>query len=214
MIIVDIETSGNFEPYKNGIWQIGAVELENPSNTFLQEGRIDDEDTVEEGAIKVTGKSEVEMRAVNKQSQKDLLKNFFKWVEKIKDKLLVAHNTPFDYGFLFLRARKYELKFPFEYKTMDLHTIAFQKYFDVRGKFPIEQGKSIMNLSNVMDFCGMKDERIQLKENNVVKEGKPHNALEDAKLEAECLSRIFFGKVLFKEYEKFSVPEELKKSEF
>jgi len=45
MMVFDIETSGtNF--YKCGIWQIGALELENPENTFLQEGRIDDKDKI------------------------------------------------------------------------------------------------------------------------------------------------------------------------
>ncbi len=211
MIIVDIETSGNFDPVKNGIWQIGAVEFENPSNVFLQEGRIDDEDAVEEGAIKVTGKTEAEMRDRNKQSQKELLKNFFGWVEKIKDKTLVAHNTPFDYGFLIMKATKYNLKFPFSHRTLDLHPIAFLKYFQIKNILPIEEGKSIMNLPKVIEFCGMKDERIQLKGNEIIKEGKPHNALEDAKVEAECLSRILYGKVLFEEFVAFSVPEKLKK---
>src|SRR3989344_2210608 len=100
MIVVDIETSGNFDPYKNGIWQIGAVEFENPSNTFLEEAKIDDEDAVEEGALKVTGKTEEQLRDKHKQSQKQLLINFFEWCSKIKDKTLVAHNTPFDYGFI------------------------------------------------------------------------------------------------------------------
>lgn len=210
MIIVDIETSGNFNPIKNGIWQIGAIEFENPSNTFLQEARIDDEDKVEEGAIKVTGKTEIEMREKSKQSQKVLLKNFFEWIEKIKDKTLVAHNTPFDYGFLAIKATKYDLKFPFSHRTLDLHPMAFLKYFQINNILPIEKEKSIMNLSKVMDFCGMKDERIQLKENEVIKEGKPHNALEDAKLEAECLSRILYGKVLFEEFKHFPIPKKLK----
>ena len=105
MIVIDIETSGNFYPEKNGIWQIGAIEFENPNNSFLQEARIDDEDNIEDGALKVTGKTIEELRDKNKQSQKQLLENFFLWVSKIQNKTFVAHNTPFDYGFLFLRAK-------------------------------------------------------------------------------------------------------------
>lgn len=45
MIVVDIETSG-LDFNKCGIWQIGALELENPANTFLEEARIDDEDEI------------------------------------------------------------------------------------------------------------------------------------------------------------------------
>ena len=210
MIIVDIETSGNFDPERNGIWQIGAVDFDNPSNAFLQEARIDDSDNIEEGALKVIGKTREYLRDKNKQSQKGLLLNFFNWSEKIKNKILVAHNTPFDYGFLFLRAKKYGLKFPFEHRTFDLHVMAAFKYFQVNGKFCIEDGKSKLNLAKVLEFCGMKDNRIQLKDKEVIKEGTPHNGLEDAKLEAECLSRIIYGKGLFKEFDNFKVPEYLK----
>ncbi|MDP1729393.1 MAG: exonuclease domain-containing protein, partial [archaeon] len=129
MIVVDIETSGNFEPNKNGIWQIGAVDFENPQNIFLEESRIDDKDCIEDGALKVTGKTTEELRDKSKQSQKQLLQNFFEWVSKIENKTLVAHNTPFDYGFLFLRAKKYGLEFPFSYRTFDLHVFAVAKYF-------------------------------------------------------------------------------------
>ncbi len=209
MIVVDIETSGGFSPYKNGVWQIGGVHFNNPNNVFLEESRIDDEDCVEEEALKVIGKSEEELRDKNKQSQKQLLTNFFAWAEKINDRILVAHNTPFDYGFLALKAKKYDLKFPFKHRTFDLHTIASVKYFELNGRFLMEQGGSNMGLSKVLELCGMKDERIQLKEGKVVKEGKPHNALEDAKLEAECLSRILYGKQLLPEFKDSSIPKEL-----
>ncbi len=211
MIVVDIETSGNFDPEKNGIWQIGAVDFKNPENTFLEEAKIDDTDSVEEGALKVTGKTEKQLRNNTKQPQKQLLENFFSWASKIEDKTLIAHNTPFDYGFLLLRAKKYNLKFPFSHRTLDLHAIAFLKYLQLNNKLPIEEGKSILNLPKVIEFCGMQDRRIQLKENEVIKTGEPHNALEDAKLEAECLARILYGKSIFEEFSHFPIPENLKK---
>jgi DNA polymerase III epsilon subunit-like protein len=210
MIVVDIETSG-LDFNKAGIWQIGALDFYNPENTFLEEARIDDEDNAEEGALKVTGKTIEELRAKNKQSQKELLEHFFLWVSKINSKIFVAHNTPFDHGFLLLRAKKYGLEFPFSHRTFDLHAFSTMKYFEINGKFFIKEGKSEMSLPNVLKFCGIEDERIQLKGNEIVKEGKSHNGLEDAKLEAECLSRIFYGKSLIKDYSKFSIPVYLKK---
>jgi len=210
MIIVDLETGGTFNPSKYGIWQVGAVEFANPSNTFLEEARIDDSDETQEGALKVTGKTEEELRDKTKQSQKELLENFFTWVEKIENKILVAHSTPFDYSYLSLRAEKYDLKFPFNYRTIDLQPIAFQKYFQLYKKLPIKDGKSIMSLPNVLKFCGIEDPRIQLSGTDVLKEGTPHNALEDAKLEAECLSRILYGKPLLPEFEHFPIPKTLK----
>ncbi len=209
MIVVDIEASGT-DPVRNGVWQIGAVEFENPSNTFLQESRIDDEDSAEEEALTVIGKTERELRDRKKQTQKQLLKRFFDWVSKIENKTLVAHNTPFDYGFLYIKAKRYGLEFPFPHRTIDLHPMAFLKYLQINKKLPMDEGKSIMNLPKVIEFCGMKDERIQMKEKEIIKEGKPHNGLDDAKLEAECLSRILYGKGIFKEYKCFSIPNYLK----
>lgn len=210
MIVIDIETSGNLD-MKNGIWQIGAVEFENPENNFLQDSRIDDEDYVEEGALKVTGKTEDELRDKKKQSQKGLLENFFEWVSKIENKTFVAHNTPFDYGFITLKAKKYGLQIPFNHRTLDLHVFAVAKYFEIHKELPMKNGMSWFGLAKILDFCGIEDKRIHLSGTSVVKTGKPHNGLEDAKLEAECLSRILYGKNMFNDFKEFDVPEYLKK---
>ena len=56
------------------------------------------------------------------------------------------------------------------------------------------------------------DPRITLHVDNSIKqEGTPHNALEDCKLEGECVYRLKFGKNLFPEYSKFEIPEVLRK---
>jgi DNA polymerase III epsilon subunit-like protein len=210
MIVVDIETSGNFEPEKNGIWQIGAVDFENPENIFLEEARIDDEDHIEDGALKITGKTREELREKSKQTQKQLLQNFFEWASKIKNRTLTAHNTPFDYGFLFLRAKKYGLEFPFSHRTFDLHIFAVAKYFELYKKLPIKEGKSQMNLPKIIEFCGLKDHRINLEDNKIVKDGEPHNGLDDAMIEAECLSRILYGRNLISKYKSHQLPKYLK----
>lgn len=209
MIMIDIETSGGFN-VNNGIWQIGAIEIENPSNTFLQESRIDDEDHVEKEALLVIGKNEQELRDKSKQSQKDLLINFFDWVAKIENKTFLAHNTPFDYSFISLKAKKYGLNFPFKHRSFDLHVIASLRYNQIKGNFLFEKGESGMNLSKVLSFCGLEDNRILLENGKVKKEGKPHNALEDAKLEAECFSRLVYGRGLLEDFSKYEVPEYLR----
>ena len=61
MIALDIETSGG-NPVKYGIWQIGAIELENPKNIFLEEARIDEEDEVQKESLLIAGKTEKELR--------------------------------------------------------------------------------------------------------------------------------------------------------
>jgi len=213
MIVLDIETSGG-NPIEHGIWQIGAVDL-NTMEEFLEEGRIDDEDKISEEALMIIGKTEEELRDKNKQSQKELLKNFFKWLEGRRMKNLLCHLPEFDQGFLRYKAIKYFRKDPFWpdfHRAFDLHTIAQVKFFELNGKFLTkEDNNSDMGLGNILKLCGIEDERKRLENGKISKEGKPHNALEDAKLEAECFSRLMFGKNLFPEFDKFEIPEELKK---
>ena len=192
MIVLDIETSG-LHPEKHGIWQIGALDLFNPGNTFLQEGRIDDEDEVSEGALKVTGKTETELRDLIKQAQKNLIGNFLGWTD-FKIKNCICQNPQFDLGFINYKARKYGLKLPLHHRAFDLHSIAAIKYYEVNGCYLIEVNHSDMGLSNILKFCGMLDNR------------KVHNALEDAKLTAECYSRIIYKAPLFSEFSEFKIP--------
>ena len=165
MIVLDIETSGVF-PEKHGIWQIGALDFYNPKNTFLEECRIDEEDKIEIDASRVTEKTEAKLRDKNKQSQKDLLNNFFKWIESVKIKNAVCHNPPFDLGFITIKARKYGIKpsqimnkldinSPFHYRSFDLHSLAQSKYKEIYGKFLLEGDHSAMSLSKVLELCGM-----------------------------------------------------------
>jgi DNA polymerase III epsilon subunit-like protein len=209
MIVVDIETSG-LSAVKNGLWQIGAFDLESGEG-FLQEGRIDEEDLVVEEALKIIGKTEGELRENNKQSQKELIENFFQWVSTRKVKNLICHNPPFDKSFLEIKGQKYGLKVPFPYRSFDLHTIAQMKFFEVNGKFLTkEDNNSDMGLRNILKLCGIEDPRRSVRNGDISKEGKPHNALEDARLTAECFSRLVYGKKLFEEYSNFEIPDYLK----
>jgi DNA polymerase III epsilon subunit-like protein len=198
MIVIDLEFTGlNFS--KCGIWQIGAVELENPKNQFFDECRIDDEDDIEAESLDIVGKTEADFRDKKKQSQKQLLEKFFRWCEKSKIKNFACQGPQWDMALLVIKANKYGLKFPFHRRAFDLHSIASLKYLQLKKKMSIEDKHSAMGLSNICKLCGMIDKR------------GAHNALEDAKLAAECLSRIMYGKALLDEYNKFPVPEYLTK---
>lgn len=200
-IVLDIETSG-VDKVKCGIWQIGAYDFRT-GEEYLQGGRIDDEDIVSTVGGKSTydifGKTEEEIRDRNKQSQKQLLQNFFGWVKARPMKNFLCQNPQFDVAFLEIKARKYGLEMPFHYRSFDLHNIAQIKYFDLNKEFLIKEDHSNMGLKNILEFCGMEDNR------------KAHNALEDAKLTAECFSRLLEGKNIFPEYSEYKIPKELKK---
>ena len=215
MIVFDIETSG-LNIGECGIWQIGAIDMNNPDNYFLEEARIDDEDQVEIEAMNVTGKSEGDLRDKNKQSQKQLILNFLEWIRTCREKISLGQNVGFDIMFLQTKSMKYKIIDIFREvmgaRTMDLHTIAQMKYHEIYGKYKLrEEGLSDMNLKNTLDFCGIPDERRVVENEEIKEEGKPHDALDDCKLEAECFSRIVYGKNLFTEYSQYKIPEHLKR---
>jgi len=63
--------------------------------------------------------------------------------------------------------------------------------------------------SDVFQYVKKLDIKERTKVDNhgkILKKGRPHNALEDAKLTAECFSRIVYGKNLFSEYNQFKMP--------
>jgi len=212
MIILDIETSG-LDFMKNGICSIGALCFDNVNEKFYEECKIDDEDDISKGAMKINRFTEEDFRDKTKQTQEELIEKFFDWLEKQEDKMLAGHNIGFfDLNFLKKKAEKYGIQIKSRYRSLDLCSVAQFRYFQVYSKFLLDDYKeNSMNLSEILKFCGMKDERIKLDKDDIIKEGKPHNALEDAELEAECFFRLMNGKPLFEEYAKFSVPEYLKK---
>jgi len=196
-IVLDIETSG-IDKVKCGIWQIGAIDLNNLKEQFLEEAKIDNEDIVlnagKRTLFEVIGKTEEQFRDKNKQSQKQMLKNFFEWVNKKPMKNFLCQNPQFDVTFLDIKAKKYNLEMPFHYRSFDTHSIAQLKYYDLNKKFLVKDGHSDMGLTNILKLCGMEDNR------------QAHNALEDCKLTGECFSRLIYGKNLFSEYIQFKIP--------
>lgn len=197
MIVVDIETSG-MHYVECGIFQIGAIDTDNPENHFVDECRIDDDDIVIQEALDVTGKTEKYLRDTNKQSQKQLLEKFITWCGSIKIKNFVCQNPQFDFAFIKIKTEKYGLQMPVHFRCFDLHTAASLKYVQVYGQLLTRNNHSDMGLPNVLRFCGMEDDRTT------------HDALEDAELTAECLSRIFYGKNLLKKFEAYAIPKYLK----
>ena len=210
MIVVDTEfTHLNF---KGGLWQIGALEFEKPENTFLEEARLEEEDEIQQAALNVVGKTEEELRSKKRQSQKQMLEHFFKWAEKIKIKNIICHGQ-WDFSYILIKADKFGLEFPFPHRAFDLHGIAQTKHMEIKGEFLIKENKSWMGLDFVLGFCGILDERrrADTKTGLLIKQGSPHNALEDVKLEAECFSRLIYGRNLLPEFAKFKIPEYLLK---
>ncbi len=191
MIVLDIETSG-IDISKNGIWQIGAINTET-GEEFLQECRLDGEDEVMKEALEIVGKKEEDLRQ-GKQSQKELLEEFFKWLEKVDKRIIAGQAIGFDIMFIETKCLKYGLRDEFDkflgHRGFELSTLAQILYKIKNGKFKIKDGKNGMGLSDILKMFNVKDER-RKNNNGKITEGKPHNALEDCKLEAGCFEKIF-----------------------
>lgn len=196
MIVVDIEMSGT-DILKDGIWQIGAIDTDDSEKYFLDECRIDDDEETNDEAMLVCGVTEEYLRNKNKQSQKELLEKFFRWCESSKIKNFICQGPQVDAAFLRAKASKHSVRYPFHWRAYDLHSMASLKYKDIYGHIPTSGDHSDMGLHNILFFCGMSDNR------------KEHNALEDAKLTAECFMRIVYGKKFLKEFEDYGLPEYL-----
>src|SRR3989344_3777414 len=103
MIVVDIETSG-INPTSCGIWQIAAMDFES-GKIFFDEGKIDDDDLIEQGALQVIGKTEDELRSSTKKNQKTLLEDFLRWIESVGVSNFICQNPQLDVGFIAIKLR-------------------------------------------------------------------------------------------------------------
>lgn len=198
MISVDIETSGG-DLLKHGIFQIGALDTDNPNNYFLETCKIDDDDEIDPVAMQITGATEASLRDKSLQSQKEMIEKFIKWMESVQVKNFLCHNPQFDHAFIRCKLSKYGLPDNIIWRAFDIHSIASFKFLETNGSLLIKENESGMSLSVIIKFCGIDYERGE------------HNGLEDAELTAECYARIMYGRNLLKKYSEYPMPEYLKK---
>lgn len=196
MIVVDVETTG-VDPQKHSIVSIGAVDFSNPQNCFYQECRIWDGAEIMPKALEVNGFSEEEITDPNKKTLQEVINEFLKWTENIEDRTFAGENPSFDRGFLKASAERYGIEWALGYRTIDLHSLCYTHFLKRKLMPPSKDRRTDLNLDKILNYVGMPGEP------------KPHNALTGAKMVAEALSRLIYGKSLFKEFENFPTPEYL-----
>jgi DNA polymerase-3 subunit epsilon len=192
MIVIDIETTG-LDPQKNSIVSIGAIYFFNPEKTFYEECRIFDGAEINKDALNVNGFSIEEITSQKKPPHFRVLNDFLEWSENFNERVLAGHNVHFDYNFLKNQLEMYNLRFPFSYRVIDLHSIFCSRIMKGRGEIP-NWGFS---LDEILNYVGLPSEP------------KPHNALNGAKFLAEALSRIILGEKLLKDFENYFIPSYL-----
>ncbi len=197
MIVVDIETTG-LDPDKHAILSIGAIDFDNPENQFYQECRAFGGAEVSEEALEVNGFAKEEVFDESKPLPQQTLHDFFRWCFRLKEKTMAGQNTHFDHSFLKKNAKKYGFTWMFGHRYVDMHSVAVAHHLRTGTPLPIKDQRIQLDTDAILIYTGLPMRR------------GFHNALEDAKLEAEALSRLLTGKSRVKEFERYPVPMHLR----
>lgn len=194
MIIVDVEASG-VDYAKHSIVSVGALDLANPSDRIYEECRIWDGGTYMPDALKVNGFTLAEITDPKKQTEADLIHRFVEWSDHISDRTLAGQNVSFDRDFLkHAAARAGHTAWPFAYRTIDVHTLAWMHMVNHGLVPPIRNYRSGLDLDAILNYCGIPEEPM------------PHNAMTGALSHAEVISRLLYGRKLLPEFEQYDIP--------
>ena len=193
MIVIDIETTG-LDPRRCGLLSIGAVDFNKPKSFFYGECRLSGKVLLDEESLKVNGFSREGLYDTTKLTSRDLMHKFVHWLSEKDNTTIAGHNVHWDVNFLSLNFKKYKINYDLGYRFVDLHSIFYAKLLKLGKTIPLRDSKSSISLNYILGFCGLSVYRTH------------HNALEDALLTAECLSRIISGKVLIEKYSCYPLP--------
>lgn len=196
MLVVDVEASG-VEPHRHSIVSVGALDLSNPKYRFYEECRVWDGAHVMDEALAVNGFSREEVTDPKKQTEAELVQAFLHWSDKLADRTLAAQNVSFDRDFLRVAAeRAGHTVWPFSFRTIDVHTLAYMHMVTHGLQPPIDPVKkhSALDLDATLNYCGIPSEPY------------PHNALTGALSHAEVISRLLYGRKLLPEFSEFEIP--------
>lgn len=162
MIVIDLETTG-LNPKKHQMVSLGAVDYKT-GQTFYDDCRIYSSDEIDPEALKVNGFTEDWVRDKHLMTPKQLFDRFLLWSGS-RSNMLAGCVVDFDISFL----KKVHNKaypnwdFPFNYRSIDLHSVAYQVL-----------GRSL-SLHEICDILGIEPEP------------EIHNALTGATKAYECL---------------------------
>ena len=197
MIVVDTETTG-LDLIKDHILSIGAVDFSNPQRTYYNECRLPRGIRLSSSASRVTGFTLLTVRDHRKPSISKILIEFMKWASRCSERTLAGENPWFDIIFLRRAFEQHELEWPFGHRYVDLHSLVYAEMLHNRKRRVAKSEISGQGLDKTLDYVGL------------ASRNGFHNALNDAKLEAEAFSRLIYGKGLFREYSVYAIPSHLK----
>jgi DNA polymerase III epsilon subunit-like protein len=194
LIVVDVETSG-LDEERDQIVSIGAVDFAKPQRTYYNECRLSRRVRPTQEALDITGFSLKDLRSRDRPTEGEIVRQFLDWGKK--GRMLAGENPWFDAAFLRRASSRYGVAWPFGHRLVDLHSVSYSTQLRLECAVFPKRSRSL-SLDKTLKFVGLEPRKTF------------HNALEDAKLEAEALSRLIYGKSLLSEYSKYKVPSYLK----
>lgn len=193
MIVVDVETTGT-DPRYHSLVSIGAIDFDNPSDSFFKECYIFDGARVEEKALEINGMTETELHDKTKPSEAEIVKQFIEWMKSKKDHTFAGQNVSFDVSFITAAAERAKTNIFIAHRVVDLHSITYF-HMSRRGIVPpLAHGRTDLDSDKIMEYVGIEPEP------------KPHIAINGAKWETEAFGRLFNEKNTFPEFNEFKIP--------
>jgi DNA polymerase III epsilon subunit-like protein len=197
MIVLDIETTG-LNPRRHSIVEVGAIDFDCPGNYFNERCQIWDGAEIDFKALEINGLTLNDIQDQTNLTQKELLTRFMIWTDQIEDKTIAGQNVDFDISFLNESSVKCGLNFSLGKRKVDQHSIVYAHLLRRNIGPPLKDGYSDLNSDFIMNYVGLPSEP------------KPHRAINGARFEAEALSRLILGRVMFEEFSDYEIPDYLK----
>jgi DNA polymerase III epsilon subunit-like protein len=197
MIVLDVETTGP-DPRLHSIVEVGAIDFDNPGNFFNARCQIWEGAEIDLKALKINGLTLNDIQDNTLFTQIDLISGFINWIENIEDKTIAGQNVDFDIDFLNESSARCGLDFNLGKRKVDQHSIVYAHFLKRKIKPPLKDGFSDLNSDFIMNYVGLPPEP------------KPHRAINGARFEAEALSRLISGRVMFEEFYNHAIPGYLK----
>ena len=197
MIVLDIETTG-LDPGRHSIIEVGALDFDCPGNYFNERCQIWDGAEIDSKALEINGLTLNEIKDQTILTQKELISNFMIWADQIADKTIAGQNVDFDIYFLNESSKRCGLNLSLGKRKVDQHSIVYAHFIKRNIRPPLKDGFSNLNSDLIMNYVGLPSEP------------KPHRALTGARFEAEALSRLLFGRMMFDEFNNHAIPYYLK----
>lgn len=171
LAFIDVETTG-FDPLKHEVIEIGCLFAKLNDNgtyeeldSFELKVKPDHIETAQPDALRINGYNEADWMFGHTQAQA------FKMLsEKCDGCVLVAQNTPFDYGFLNAGFMRHGLKDPFFFAKLDTISLAYLR-------FRKDPSMTSFSLRSLCEKYGVKND-------------KAHTALADIRATFEVFKKL------------------------